>query len=95
MCISLPFSIYKVEGDSMLPNFSEGTKILVRQWFINPRVNDVVIVSKNGRHLIKRVTKIQNNKFFVAGDNRAESADSRKFGGVKREEIMGKIMRKF
>lgn len=35
---------------------------------------------------------LQANEFFVAGDNREHSLDSRNFGPVKREEIIGEMI---
>jgi len=35
---------------------------------------------------------IGNNEFFVLGDNRQDSMDSRVFGAVPRKNILGKVM---
>ena len=37
------------------------------------------------------VTKLGENEYFVMGDNRKKSADSRVFGNFKREDIVGKV----
>ena len=34
---------------------------------------------------------IKEDEYFVMGDNRAESYDSRDFGGVNKEDIIGKV----
>jgi signal peptidase I len=35
--------------------------------------------------------KLQNNEYFVLGDNRLHSADSREFGPITKEDIIGKV----
>jgi signal peptidase I len=35
--------------------------------------------------------KISSNHFFVMGDNRPKSSDSRRFGSVSRRNILGKV----
>ena len=59
-----------------------------------PKVNDLVIVfdPRDGRILVKRITKIDKNEYFVAGDNKTKSVDSRTFGSLKRRDIIGKVI---
>lgn len=40
-------------------------------------------------------TVISNNGYFVLGDNRSISKDSRVFGEIKEEEIIGKVILKY
>lgn len=81
----------------MQPTFSPGDKVLVNRfvyWFKKPEVGDIVAVKdpRDGKVLIKRITKIQNNRYFVTGDNSGHSTDSRVFGTIGRREIIGKVM---
>lgn len=39
--------------------------------------------------------KLPQDVYFVLGDNRAVSADSRQFGGVKSSQLVGKVWLKF
>ena len=43
-------------------------------------------------HLVKRVKALlENDEYLVAGDNAEHSEDSRKFGPIKKEQIVGKL----
>jgi signal peptidase I len=41
---------------------------------------------------VSEFTIIGNDKFFVLGDNRNNSTDSRTFGAVPRHNIIGKLI---
>lgn len=84
----------------MEPLFSEGDVILVNRMsylFSHPRVGHVV-VAKHPRNpdmlLLKRITKAQDGKYWLEGDNVVESSDSRRFGWVKRGSLLGKVIHK-
>lgn len=87
-----PLSRFTIHGDSMLPILKPGQEVLVWSWFYEPRVGDIVVVSKNGKDMIKRIQKIHDRKYFVEGDNKKESTDSRSFGPVNKSEIIGKVV---
>lgn len=69
-----------------------------------PKKGDVVILlsPKNGQELVKRIAAapgdvvdgqvIPAGKYFVMGDNRTKSYDSRSFGLVDRGQILGKAV---
>lgn len=44
------------------------------------------------RLLVKRVKDIKNNTYFVVGDNKTESTDSRDFGWIKKKDVLGKVI---
>ena len=78
----------------MAPTFREGDNVLVSSipyFFSNPKVGDIVIL-KREKYIIKRITKMRNGKFFLVGDNKKESTDSRNFGWVSEKEILGKVI---
>ena len=91
--MKLPFSRFVVEGKSMEPSFKEGERVLTFN-FSSPKKGDVVVVKKK-INLIKRVQTIENNSYFVVGDNQNRSTDSREFGPVPKEEIVGKVLFKY
>jgi len=63
-------------------------------WFKRPKIGDIVAFREAGGILVKRITKIQDGNYFLAGDNQQDSLDSRKFGLIPREKIIGKIIYK-
>lgn len=78
----------------MLPTLKEGQDILSINWFVKPKVGDVVVIKKEGKEMIKRVTKILDREkmIMVEGDNREESTDSRDFGPVNMDQVIGKVI---
>jgi len=86
-----------VVGHSMEPTILENQKVLatsVPYFFIEPKVGDIVVCKANNskKLYIKRIKKMQGRNFFVEGDNKKDSFDSRKFGSIKRKEILGKVI---
>jgi len=76
----------------MLPFLKEGQEVLVWCWFYKPKVGDIVVIGKNGKDMVKRIQKIHDRKYFVGGDNKRESTDSRSFGPIDKSEIIGKVV---
>lgn len=80
----------------MNPTLDEGQEVLVRPSTANslPQPGQLILV----RHpmttevtMIKRCSHIENGLVFVHGDNSAASTDSRQFGGVKAELVLGYV----
>lgn len=88
---------FLVEGDSMLPTLANGDKVLV-----DPKssieIGDIVLAKHPYRldvRIIKRVTEVaKDGRLTLAGDNPAESTDSRTFGTVSRSNIIGTLTSK-
>ena len=89
---------FKILGHSMETQIKTGETVLVSSipyWFKTPKINDIVAFKdKKGTILIKRIIKFQNGKYFVQGDNNNDSLDSRKFGYVSKNQIIGEIIYK-
>ena len=74
-------------------------------WFAEPQTGDIVIIQHGNEKLLKRITAspgevpedwpqagvVPPEFYFVEGDNRAVSLDSRFFGFIPRKEILGKV----
>ncbi|MBI2036436.1 nickel-type superoxide dismutase maturation protease [Candidatus Microgenomates bacterium] len=88
---------FVVSGHSMEPNFQEGQTVLVSYLpylFRPPKISDVVVIKdpRSRRLLLKRITNTKSKKYFVAGDNPKSSTDSRTFGSINKENILGKVI---
>lgn len=93
----LPFDRFVVEGESMAPSVSPGERVFVNRaayWFRSPKAGDLVVLRdprRPERLLIKRIGGAHGNSFEVAGDNPDASTDSRAFGPVPADLIIGKV----
>ena len=93
---------FRVAGNSMLPLLKPGEEILVDMNAYRkspPQVGDIVVASHprhTDYHIIKRVAAVKNEReVFLLGDNQIESTDSRRFGTIKFEQIIGKVTSRF
>jgi len=75
----------------MAPSLREGACILVSIWG-QIRLGDVVVFQhpSTGRDSVKRVIHISRDGYFVEGDNLTRSTDSRDFGLISRNSVVGK-----
>ncbi len=94
----LPFARYRVEGESMSPAISPGERVVVNKaayWFSKPSAGDLVVLRDPRapeRLLIKRIDRPAGERgWLVLGANEEESTDSRHFGPVRRELLVGKV----
>jgi phage repressor protein C with HTH and peptisase S24 domain len=70
----------------MEPQFRPGDTLLAWRWFI-PRVGQVVVVRRPSMPIIKRIKRRDADGFWVEGDNKTQSTDSRVFGIVPSDQI--------
>ena len=57
-----------------------------------PKIGDIVLFKINDKNIVKRIIKIESNKYIIEGENKL---DSKKFGPLAREDILGKLILKF
>ncbi len=88
---------FKITGHSMEPNLLNNQVVLVSSIpliFLKPRVGDVAVFKYKNKTYIKRITKINSYKYFLEGDNKKDSSDSKKFGWINKKDIIGKVIHK-
>ncbi len=87
---------FKVRGDSLAPEFSQGDFVLVSKipfLFASPAPGEVIAFRQPGYGLlIKRIHSItRDGELNVAGTH-PDSIDSRAFGPVRRQDVVGKVI---
>src|SRR6478752_5761559 len=94
-----PLRRVAVHGDSMRPLLEPGDRLLVA-WlpWRRPRAGDVVAVvdpRDGGRVLVKRVAGVDAEGVTVLGDNVGASTDSRTFGAVAPDLVLGRALYRY
>ena len=80
----------------MEPAIHEGDIIfVVGKYLARPNIGSVVLFKKNSRLMVKRIKKVKMNELEVEGDNISQSTDSRNFGPIQKNEIIGKVVKIF
>lgn len=79
---------FKVEDKSMHPTLQNGDYLVVNKFSRKFSAGDIVVFRKNGKFFVKRIKEIQNEKYFVDGDN---TLYSKKFD-ISRKKIIGKVL---
>lgn len=103
----LPFRAFRtiaVSGNSMSPTYNDGDWLLLKSIVRvdakgAPRfIGKVVLVEREsypGILLIKRVKRVDGNQIWVEGDNSDASTDSRDWGAITPEEIVGRVLARY
>lgn len=86
-----PLRKFKIQEHSMEPFLKSGDEVLVFK-FLKIKKGDVIVFKKEKKIFVKRVSKIEDGKFTVLGDNKNDSYDSRKFGFINKKDIIGKVV---
>ena len=86
----------------MFPLLKAGEEVLVDTKAYHhclPEIGDLVIAwhpQQDHLRIIKRVVQVdENGDCFLMGENSLESSDSRFFGSVSLQQIIGKVTSKF
>ena len=79
----------------MEPSYLEKDEVITFPYiFSQPRIGDVIVF----KHIVppfiycKKIKKIINDDIWVEGENKEHSIDSRKFGFIKRKNIIGRVI---
>ena len=90
-----PISRFTVNGNSMVPTLCPGQDVLSFNWAYlgkRPKVGDIVVVRLNGKDVVKRVNNVYDRTIYLLSDNSQESTDSRDFGPVGMDQVIGKVV---
>ena len=93
----LPIFRFRVQGRSMEPAFEHGAHVFISRLayvFVEPEIDEVVVVlnPKDKIPMLKRIKDVSDDGYFVLGDNPDHSTDSRHFGRIKKEHIIGRVI---
>ena len=91
--------LYRVVGKSMEPAYKNGSVLLISKAALRfgLKIGDAVMAfdPRDKRPILKRIAKVSKEGIYLKGDNEAQSTDSRTFGIVTKENIIGKVIMKF
>lgn len=91
----VPYAFYKVSGESMQPDYMAGDFLLIKTTKEISIGDDVVLLDpRTNSKIFKRVKDIIEEMYFVEGINLQASTDSRHFGPVSFNHILGKCVKK-
>ncbi len=88
-------SLLRIHGHSMQPVISNGQKVLASSLpflFSKPKINDIVVFKSESKIFVKRIRSVSEDKYFLEGDNKSDSLDSREFGLINRKNILAKVL---
>jgi nickel-type superoxide dismutase maturation protease len=86
------FGRVAVHGPSMAPHLKHGDWVIVRCQ-VRPRVGDVALVRlPDGGLAVKRLIRRVRDGWWVEGDNAYASTDSRQFGAIPEDAVLGRVI---
>lgn len=86
-----PLFMRRVVGESMIPSLWPGQLLLVSKRF-HLQEGAIFVIRHEGREKIKRLGKIDGQRIFVVGDNAVHSTDSRHFGWLSADSVIGRVV---
>jgi nickel-type superoxide dismutase maturation protease len=93
----LPFTRIRIVGPSMEPAMSNGDWWIVRRTR-RLRPGDAVLMVHPRRPealVVKRLVRLDAEGWWVLGDNAEMSEDSRQFGAVPPDLVVGRLVRRY
>ena len=89
------FQIAYTSGISMYPTLSNHNVFIISPnyyKYFEMEIGDIVFCDAVGKHLCKRIIKIDGFKVWVEGDNKSMSLDSRNFGWIDVTQVRAKLL---
>lgn len=74
----------------MLPAIQSGRLVVAIR--SKPVLDDVVVVSVDGRDVIKRISQLAHGRVYLLGDNASASTDSRTYGFITAKAVRGVVI---
>lgn len=95
-------SRFRITGHSMRPLLQPGEEVLINPQAYRqqpPELGDLVVAQhpfKPNLRIVKRVIEVrEDGGCFIVGDNGRESTDSRHFGSIAPQHIIGQVVCRF
>lgn len=90
-------AVFEYNGNSLVKRIigcpNETVQIIENMIYINDEpIKDVVNVEMESYGVASEKITLGEDEYFVLGDNRNDSRDSRMFGPIKKDDILGKKM---
>ncbi len=89
--ISRPFFIRRIVGKSMKP-FLKEDMVVFSSSLLKPKEKSIIIFKHQGLIKIKYIDKITTEGLYVLGLNATNSTDSRTFGLIEYESVLGRVI---
>ena len=87
------FSLFKVQGTSMLPTLASGDFVIASQLFFSLRPGDLVVVHHPSyRRIVKRISRVSKDKqLWLVGDH-ASSVLPEEMGWIDAKKVHAKVL---
>jgi len=93
---------FRITGPSMIPLLKPGDEVLIDPKAYRtaaPRPGDIVVAQhpySPDLRLVKRIAKMTDDgRYYLEGDNPTASTDSRSFGPISPQQIVGQVTCQF
>lgn len=88
---TLPLILRRVKGEGMYPTLEKGQLVVIRR-HSKIKINDIVVFLQDDAEKIKRICGIEGDFLYVLGDNPRYSTDSRQYGYIRRDAVIGSVV---